>query len=47
MTLQEFSERYPSTVPDSTVAIINQLQRGDTFQAGRQAKRVTGGDRRP
>ena len=46
LTLQQFTERYPSTVPDSTVAIINQLQAGDTFKAGRQAKRVTGGDRR-
>jgi predicted Zn-dependent protease len=46
MTLAQFMKRYPSTVPETTVAIINQLQRGDTFKAGRQAKRVTGGDRR-
>ncbi len=46
MTLAQFMKRYPSTVPESTIAIINQLQPGDTFKAGRPAKRVTGGDRR-
>jgi predicted Zn-dependent protease len=46
MTLTEFTKRYPSTVPDETIAIINQLERGSTFKAGQQAKRVTGGDRR-
>jgi predicted Zn-dependent protease len=43
LTLDQFMERYPSTVPESTVAIINQLGPGDTLKAGRQAKRVTGG----
>jgi predicted Zn-dependent protease len=43
LTLAQFVERYPSTVPESTVAIINQLGPGDTLKAGRQAKRVTGG----
>jgi predicted Zn-dependent protease len=43
LTLAQFMERYPSTVPESTIAIINQLERDDTFEAGRQAKRVTGG----
>ena len=46
MTLAQFMKRYPSTVPESTIAVINHLQPGDTFRAGRQAKRVTGGDRR-
>ncbi len=46
MKLAEFMKRYPSTVPESTIAVINQLQPGDTFRAGRQAKRVTGGDDR-
>jgi predicted Zn-dependent protease len=46
MTLEQFMEAYPSTVDASTVALINQLQRGDTFQAGRQAKRVVGGEGR-
>jgi hypothetical protein len=36
-------ERHPSTVPESTVAIINQLAKGETLKAGRQAKRITGG----
>jgi predicted Zn-dependent protease len=43
LTLAQFMERYPSTVPESTIAIINQLGRGGTFKAGQQAKRVTGG----
>ena len=46
MTLAQFMKRYPSEVPEATIAIINQLQPGDTFEAGRQAKRITGGDRR-
>ncbi len=44
MTLAEFMKQYPSTVPESTVAVINQLGRGDTIEGGRQVKRVTGGD---
>ena len=43
LTLAEFMERHPSTVPKSTIAIINQLDDGDTFKARRQAKRITGG----
>ena len=43
LTLAQFMERYPSTVPESTIAIINQLERGGTFKPGQQAKRVTGG----
>jgi predicted Zn-dependent protease len=43
LTLAEFMERHPSTVPESTVAIINQLAKGETLKAGRQAKRITGG----
>jgi predicted Zn-dependent protease len=43
LTLAQFMSRYPSTVPKSTIAIINQLDRGGTFKAGQQAKRVTGG----
>jgi predicted Zn-dependent protease len=43
LTLAQFVERYPSTVPESTVATINQLGRGETLKAGRQAKRITGG----
>jgi len=43
LTLADFMERYPSTVPQSTIAIINQIDDGDTFKARRQAKRITGG----
>jgi predicted Zn-dependent protease len=46
MTLEQFTSAYPSTVEASTVAIINQIQKGDTFKAGRQAKRVVGGEGR-
>jgi predicted Zn-dependent protease len=43
MTLAEFTRRYPSTVPDATVALINQVEPGGTLAAGRLAKRVVGG----
>ena len=46
MTLAQFMARYPSTVPEATIALINQLQPGELFRGGRQAKRVAGGDRR-
>jgi predicted Zn-dependent protease len=46
MTLEQFTAAYPSTVEASTVALINQVQEGDTFKAGRQAKRVIGGEDR-
>ncbi len=41
MTLEQFMKAYPSDVKPQTVAIINQLERGGTFKAGRQAKRIT------
>ena len=44
LTLAQFMEQHPSTVPESTIAVLNQLHRGDTFKANRQAKRITGGD---
>jgi predicted Zn-dependent protease len=43
MTLQEFAERYPSTVPTATLALINDLDEGATIPAGGQVKRVVGG----
>jgi predicted Zn-dependent protease len=46
MTLEQFMEAYPSTVDASTIAVINQIQKGETFRAGRQAKRVIGGEGR-
>jgi predicted Zn-dependent protease len=44
LTLAQFMKQYTSTVPESTIAVLNQLHRGDTFKANRQAKRITGGD---
>jgi predicted Zn-dependent protease len=44
MTLAEFTRRYPSTVPDATIALVNQLEPGDTLAAGRLVKRVAGGE---
>jgi len=46
MTLAEFTKSFPSDVPDETIAIINQLQGGQTLKAGRQAKRIRSGDER-
>jgi predicted Zn-dependent protease len=44
MSLREFAERYPSTVPLETLAIINEVAVDGTLEAGRPAKRVVGGD---
>jgi predicted Zn-dependent protease len=46
LTLAEFMDRYPSTVPEGTVAVINQLEAGEVLEAGQPAKRVVGGDAR-
>ena len=43
MSVAEFQRRHPSTVPDSTVALVNQLRPGETLKAGRLAKRIVGG----
>ncbi len=43
MTLAEFARRYPSTVPDATLAVLNRAEPGETLPAGRLAKRVVGG----
>lgn len=45
MTLQQFNEQHPSTIPVEELAIINGVQPGDTLPAGRTVKRVTGGVR--
>lgn len=42
MTLREFAERYPSTVPLETLAIINETTVDGSVEAG-AAKRVVGG----
>ncbi|HET9451944.1 MAG TPA: M48 family metalloprotease, partial [Aggregicoccus sp.] len=43
MTLQQFHQRYPSTVPLEQVALINGLKAQDSVPAGRTLKRVVGG----
>ena len=44
MSLREFAERYPSTVPLETLAIINEVPVDGTLEAGQPAKRVVGGN---
>jgi predicted Zn-dependent protease len=43
MSLREFDERYPSTVPLETLAIINETTVDGTLEGGRPAKRIMGG----
>ncbi len=42
MTLSEFDSAYPSTVPIEELALINQMQSNDRFNAGARVKRVVG-----
>lgn len=44
MTIERFYDRYPSSVPIETVAIINGVELGKTIAAGTLVKRVTGGN---
>jgi predicted Zn-dependent protease len=44
MTLEEFAQRYPSTVDLETLGIINQANAGTQFPAGAEVKRVVGGE---
>ena len=46
MTLQQFIDRYPSTVSDEQIAMINRRTLGESVASGTLLKRVTGG-RRP
>ena len=43
MTLAQFNERNPSTIPVETLAVINGVEAGDMLEAGRIVKRVVGG----
>jgi len=43
MTLEEFQERFPSTVPVATVGTINHLRAGETIPSGTLMKRVVAG----
>ena len=46
MTLEQFGERFPSTVPLEQIALINHLERGGSIAAGLEVKRVVGGPSR-
>lgn len=43
MTLEEFAERHPSTVPTTTLALINGWDEGAAIPVGERLKRVVGG----
>ena len=43
MTLEEFSQRYPSSIDLETLALINHAQPADRLAAGATVKRVVGG----
>jgi predicted Zn-dependent protease len=44
MSLEEFQRRYPSSVDLQTLAIVNQVDEGDTLRAGSLVKRIVGGE---
>ena len=43
MTVEAFAKQYPSQVSVEMLALINQVERGQTMRAGRLVKRVVGG----
>ncbi len=43
MTVSEFNHRFPSTVDDATLAIVNGVEPNATLEAGTLVKRVVGG----
>jgi predicted Zn-dependent protease len=45
-SLQDFYRRYPSSVPEPVVALINQLATGAAIPPGQELKRVVGGETR-
>jgi predicted Zn-dependent protease len=42
MKLEEFVQRYPSVVPEPTVALINQVEQGDVIPEGLAKRVITG-----
>lgn len=44
MTVDEFAQRYPSSIPLETLATINGLDKGGKILKGQVVKRVTGGE---
>lgn len=43
MTIEEFAKRYPSTIPTSSLALINGVEEGETISAGTLLKQIAGG----
>ena len=43
MTLQQFIERYPSTVSDEQIAMLNRRTLDESIAGGTLLKRVSGG----
>ena len=44
LSFQEFEKSYPSSVPATTVALVNQIRPDDRFPAGRTANQIVGGE---
>jgi predicted Zn-dependent protease len=44
MTIEQFAQRYPSTVDAQTLALVNGMAEGQALPAGRYAKRLVGGE---
>ncbi len=42
MTLSQFNQKYPSSIPIETLSIINQVDQGQLLAAGKWVKRVVG-----
>jgi predicted Zn-dependent protease len=42
MTLAQFNQRYPSSIPLETLAILNQVEAGTRLPAGQMVKRIVG-----
>jgi predicted Zn-dependent protease len=47
MDIGEFQRRYPSDIEVERLALMNQVDLGETMKAGRQVKRVRGFDPGP
>lgn len=44
MTIAEFNRRYPSSIPEADLALMNGLEPNETIRKGRMVKRVQGGE---
>ncbi|MEE9229552.1 MAG: M48 family metalloprotease [Acidobacteriota bacterium] len=44
LSIQEFEKSYPSSVPGTTVALVNQIRSDDRFPAGCTVKQIVGGE---